>query len=87
VNRRYTEARAATQPLISYLVDIRKALSNDLTTGGLEAVKPIVQNAEENATKVRTALARLTNELNDSSVQLASIIPTTPQQASEASGK
>ena len=86
VNRRYAEARAAMQPLIEYLVDVRKALSNDLTTGGLESVKPIVQNAEENTTKVRAALARLTNELNASSTQLASIVTLTPDK-SEASGK
>ena len=86
VDRRYAEARAATQPLIAYLIDIRKALSNDLTTGGLEAVKSIVQNAEENTTKVRAALARLTNELNASSTQMASIISLTPQ-TSEASNK
>jgi hypothetical protein len=86
VNRRYAEARAATQPLIEYLVDVRKALSNDLTTGGLESVKPIVQNAEENTTKVRAALARLSDELNSSSTQLASIITLTPDK-SEASSK
>jgi len=77
VNRRYSEARAATQPLIAYLNDIRKALGTDLTTGGLAAVKPIVQNAEENTVKVQTALARLSDELSASSVQLASTM--TPQ--------
>ena len=89
VNRRYAEARATTQPLIAYLNDVRKALGTDLTTGGLASVKPIVQNAEENTVKVQSALARLTDELNTSSTQMASIMLITPEKGatSEASNK
>jgi hypothetical protein len=81
VNRRYSEARAVTQPLISYLNDIRKALGTDLTTGGLASVKPIVQNAEENTVKVQAALGRLTDELSASSMQMASIMTVTPEKS------
>jgi hypothetical protein len=88
VNRRYSEARAATEPLIAYLNDVRKALGTDLTTGGLVAVKPIVQNAEENTVKVQAALARLSDELSASSVQMASIMTVTPEKStSQASNK
>jgi hypothetical protein len=81
VTRRYNEARAAMQPLISYLNDIRKALATDLTPGGLAAVKPIVNNAETNTVKVQNALAVLTSELKDSSTLLASVTTqdTTPR--------
>jgi len=73
VNRRYNEARAAMQPLVDYLKDIRTALSTDLTPAGLESVKPILSNAEENAGKVQVALGRLTNELNNSSTRISSV--------------
>jgi hypothetical protein len=71
VNRRYAEARIAMQPLVDYLKDIRKALGTDLTPDGLEAAKPIISNAGENAAKVQAALSRLTNELAASSVRTA----------------
>jgi len=57
VTRRYAEARTVMRPLLAYLTDIRRALSSDLTLAGLEAIKPIVSNAGENAGKVQLALA------------------------------
>jgi hypothetical protein len=72
VSRRYAEARTVMRPLLAYLNDIRLALSSDLTLAGLEAIKPIVSNAGENAGKVQLALARLTTELNDSGVRVSS---------------
>lgn len=74
VNRRYYESQAAVEPLLSYLQDIRRALSTDLTPGGLEALKPIVQNANDNAVKVQTALDALTAALTNSSARMASVI-------------
>jgi len=73
VNARYQEAGTAMQPLILYLTDIRRALSADLTHEGLEAVKPIVQNADENATKVQAALAKLASDLNLSGSRISSV--------------
>jgi hypothetical protein len=73
VNRRYQESQAAVQPLIAYLLDIRKALSTDLTPAGLESLKGIVQNANDNVAKVQTALEALTGELTNSSARMASI--------------
>ena len=61
------------RPLIGYLDDVRKALSADLTMGGLAAVKPIVANAQENAGKVQTVLAKLTADLSTSGTQMSSI--------------
>ena len=73
VNRRYTEARSVIQPLVQYLDDIRHALDTDLTPGGLEAIKPVVMKANENAGKVQAALGRLTTELAASSTSMSSV--------------
>lgn len=83
VNRRYQESQAAVQPLISYLLDIRKALSADLTPGGLESLKGIVQNANDNVAKVQTALEALTAELTNSSARMASVAYQPNEQNSQ----
>ena len=72
VNARSVEAQAVVQPLISYLNDIQSALSADLTTAGLDSVRGIVSNADQNARKVQIALGELAEELSDSSVALSS---------------
>jgi hypothetical protein len=73
VNRRYYEARTTMQPVLAYLNDIRRALGSDLTPAGIEAAKPIVANAADNAKKVQVALAKLTDELSDSGARMASV--------------
>ncbi len=87
VNRRYEESQAAVQPLISYLLDIRKALSTDLTPGGINSLKGIVQNANDNVVKVQTALDALTAELTNSSARLASVAYQGEQQGVPANGE
>ena len=79
VTHRYQESQAAVQPLITYLQDIRKALNTDLTPGGLESLKGIVKNANDNAAKVQVALEALTAELTNSSSRMASVV-TQPAQ-------
>lgn len=81
VNQRYRENQAVVEPLISYLRDIQTALGTDLTAGGLQSVKPAADNAEQNARKVQTALARLTEDLSTQRTQISSVIPqeTQPQ--------
>lgn len=71
-NRRYDEARNALEPLITYLQDIRKALSTDLTRDGLVAIKPSVFNANERARQAQTALAQSAAELDALSARTAS---------------
>lgn len=75
VNERYRENQAVIEPLISYLRDIRTALSTDLTAGGLQSVKPAADNAEQNARKVQMALDRLTDDMSASTTQVSSVIP------------
>jgi hypothetical protein len=79
VTHRYQESQAAVQPLITYLQDIRKALNADLTPGGLESLKGIVKNANDNAAKVQVALEALTAELTNSSARMASVVTQPPQ--------
>jgi hypothetical protein len=79
VNQRYRENQAVMEPLISYLQDIRTALSTDLTAGGIQSVKPLADNAQQNARKVQTALARLSDELSASGARMSSIMPQEPQ--------
>ena len=75
VDQRYRENQAVMEPLISYLQDIRTALSTDLTMGGIQSVKPLADNAQQNARKVQSALARLSHELNASGMRMSSVIP------------
>jgi hypothetical protein len=82
VDQRYRENQAVIKPLISYLQDIHTALSTDLTMGGLQSVKPLVDNAEQNADKVQSALERLTTDLDASRSQMSSVVP----QETEARG-
>jgi hypothetical protein len=71
INQRYQQTQEAVQPLIAYLQDIRRALAADLTIPGLAAVKGIAINADENAAKVRTALASLATDLTTSGSQMS----------------
>jgi hypothetical protein len=75
VNLRYRENQAVIEPLISYLQDIRTALGTDLTMGGIQSVKTLADNAAQNAQKVQTALARLSDELYDSGARMSSVGP------------
>jgi hypothetical protein len=73
VDQSYHEADTVVQPLIDYFEDIRRALSADLTMGGLAAVKDIVHNADDNAAKVQTALSKLSNDLAAASNDMSSV--------------
>jgi hypothetical protein len=78
INHRYADSQSVVHPLIDYLQDLRRAMNVDLTVNGLEALKPIAQNAQANAEKVQTALTALANELTDSGARLSSLATTAP---------
>jgi Protein of unknown function (DUF2959) len=89
VNRRYRETQAVLQPLIVYLEDIRTALKNDLTAGGIASVREVTANAENNARKVQTALAQVADDLAISGARMSSVaqqtrVPREPLGSSEA---
>ena len=79
INRRYRESQAAVQPLVSYLSDIRTALGADLTTAGLDSMKGVAQNAQNNVSKVQTSLDALAAELTNSSARLSSVAYQAPR--------
>jgi len=68
----YAQAQDALRSLIDYLQDIRRALSTDLNANGVEAVKPLVGNANTTATKVQTALTQANASLTALSAQMSS---------------
>lgn len=78
VNRRYLDSQAVVQPMIGYLLDVRHALNADLTKEGLTSMKDVMQNAENNALKVQTALGALSTELADSGNRLSSVAYQNP---------
>ena len=75
VNRRYKDTQAVVWPLITYLADIRQALSADLTLEGVNSVKPVVAHANENMDKVQAALAALATALGDARSKFSSYNP------------
>ncbi len=85
VNLRYQELQAVVWPLITYFNDIRAMLRADLTAAGLESVKGIVGNADQNAHKVQTALAKLSNELTACGTSLSAVGGRTTVRTPESS--
>lgn len=83
VNSRYVEAQNVIRPLITYFTDIRTALSMDLTAAGLESVKSIANNADQNSRKVQIALGQLSDELATSGASLSSVVFNIPEQSSD----
>ena len=61
--QQYRDAENDVKPLIGYLQDIRKALSVDLTRGGLTSVQSPVTIAAGKADKAQTALNQCATEL------------------------
>ena len=72
VNRRYKDTQSVVWPLITYLADIRQALSADLTLGGVNSVKPVVAHANANMDKVQASLAALATALDDARTRFSS---------------
>jgi len=81
VTSRYRETQSALLPLLDYLVDIRRALSTDLTLNGLESIKGVVENANGNATKIQTALGKLAEDLASSGTKMSSVLVQNTEQA------
>lgn len=71
-NRSYDEAQRKLDPLMGYLLDIRKALSTDLTRHGLAAAQPSVANANARAREVEAALTQSASELDTLGARTAS---------------
>ncbi len=71
-HKRYLQAQEALRPLMGYLQDVRKALSTDLTPGGLEAVKELVGNFNTTTSKLQADLAQAVADLKALSAAMSS---------------
>lgn len=78
-SRQHQEAQNALAALIDNLKDLRKALSADLTTAGLQSVKQTVKNANEMAGKVQTQLSQSATDLDALGVRMSSFIGPSPK--------
>jgi hypothetical protein len=74
VDQRYRQNQGVVEPLIAYLRDIRTSLSVDLTAGGVASVKPLADNAHQNARKVQSALAQLSDDLADTGTRMSALV-------------
>ena len=74
ISAQYDDARTAFQPYMSDLRDVQKFLANDLTSGGLAAIKEPAAKATTDATAVKESLDRLSDQFKDLG---ASMSPTT----------
>jgi uncharacterized phage infection (PIP) family protein YhgE len=74
ISAQYDETRSAFLPYMSDLRDVQKFLANDLTSGGLAAIKEPAAKATTDATAVKESLDRLSDQFKDLG---ASMSPTT----------
>jgi chromosome segregation ATPase len=74
IGQQYAAARAAFQPFMSDLHDVQKALSTDLTSGGLAAIKDTAAKSTQDAVPLKETLARLSDQFRDLSKAMS---PTT----------
>ena len=75
IKKSYTEVQISFDPFMSNLTDIQTALGNDLTTGGVEAVKGAMETAEKHGTDVKSSLGKLAGEFRDLGVAMSSSTP------------
>ena len=66
------EAGQKFKPYLSDLDDVEKTLANDVTPGGVKAVKGTVSDANWNMKKVRSSIADALEELDDMQKSLTS---------------
>lgn len=71
VRESYTEARDRFSPLLATLQDIQTALSNDLTSAGIAAIRPLVAEVDDRARPLRESLTELSEEFRQLGVALA----------------
>jgi hypothetical protein len=71
IQLRYVDTREVVLPVLAYFEDLRKILGADLTVSGLEAAKPIANNAMNNGRKTQLALLDLSNQLENSDHSLS----------------
>ena len=71
INDRSQTLKDAYQPLMSDLKDIRTALNNDLTPGGVAAIKSIADRVNKEAVAVKVAAGAVENEFKALGVNMS----------------
>ncbi|MEY2467139.1 MAG: hypothetical protein QOD03_1660 [Verrucomicrobiota bacterium] len=71
IQLRYVKTREVVLPVLAYFEDIRKILGADLTVSGLQAARPVANNAMNNGRKMQLALLDLSNQLENSDRSLS----------------
>lgn len=71
----YAEAREAFQPLMDDLRDVRTALANDLTMGGLESIESVAKRVKKRAGPVGEELDDLAASFRDLGVGMSQAGP------------
>lgn len=66
------EASEKFKPFLSNLDDVQKMLANDITPGGVKAVRGVADDANWNMKKVRSCIADAIEELGDMAKSLSS---------------
>jgi hypothetical protein len=72
LNEKTQTLKNAYQPMMSDLQDIRTALNNDLTAGGVTAIRPIADRVAREATSVKDAAASVAAEYQALGVKMSS---------------
>lgn len=71
----YTEASEAFKPFLSDLKDIQTALSTDLTTGGVNAIKGAADKANKDAVPLKASIEELATQFKDLGVAMQAAQP------------
>ena len=75
INSHYQEANAAFKPLMSDLQDIRTALSNDLTAGGIASIKQMATKANQEAPPIKKTFGKLSADFKALGLSLSAVAP------------
>ena len=75
LNGDYQEAKTAFTPLMSNLHDIRTALSDDLTSSGIDSVKQAVAQANKQVPSLQKAIKKLSADFKALGVSLSATAP------------
>jgi hypothetical protein len=72
VIKSFQEASEQFKPFLSDLDDVQKMLTNDITPGGVKAVRGVADSANWNMKKVRSSIADAIEDLGDMAKSLSS---------------
>jgi len=84
VKASYSETRKAFSPLLADLRDIRTALSTDLTTAGVDAIRKSMTGVNKRAEDVRKSLADLSTQFKEFGKSLEVPVPPPAPKAEGA---